>query len=266
MRLGILGVGNMGEAILRGVLKGEILGVSQISIYDVVREKVERLSGELGVRGVSSIADLVDLSDAILYSAKPQNVPEVLPELARHMKPPKFLISIAAGVKTGRLESFFSDEIPVVRVMPNIAALIGESASAVCPGRFASREHLDFALRVFRAVGRAIVVEERLMDAVTGLSGSGPAFIFLIIEALADAGVQLGLPSEEATTLAIQTVLGAAKLISETGEHPALLKNRVTSPGGTTAAGVFELESSGVRAAVMKAVIAAAKRSEELGG
>jgi len=266
MRLGILGVGNMGEAILRGVLKGKVLDAFQISIYDVVREKVERLAVELGVKGVSSIADLVDPSDAVLYSAKPQNVPEVLPELARHMKPPKFLISIAAGVKTSRLESFFRDELPVVRVMPNIAALVGEAASAICPGRFASKEHLDFALKIFRAVGDAIVVEEKLMDAVTGLSGSGPAFVFLMMEALADAGVQLGLPREEAATLAIQTVLGAARLISETKEHPALLRNKVTSPGGTTAMGLFELESSGVRAAIMRAVIAAARRSEELGG
>jgi pyrroline-5-carboxylate reductase len=266
MRLGILGVGNMGEAILRGVLRGRVLNASQIAIYDVVGEKVERLADELGVKGVASIADLADLSDAILYSAKPQNVPEVLPELAKHVSPPKFIISIAAGVKTERLESFFRDGIPVVRVMPNIAALVGEAASAICGGRFAAEEHLGFAREIFRSVGKVIVVEEKLMDVITGLSGSGPAFVFLVMEALADVGVQLGLTRQDATTLAVQTVLGAARMASETDEHLAALRNKVTSPGGTTAAGLFELEAGGVRAAIAKAVIAATNRSKELGG
>lgn len=265
MRLGILGVGNMGEAILRGVLRAELFRPDRIVIHDIDRAKVERLCGELGVRDAGNIEGLASLSDAVIYAAKPQNVPEILPELARHLKPPKPLISIAAGVRTAMLEGYFEGEMPVVRVMPNIAATVGKGAAAICGGRFARKEHLELARRIFESVGSCVFVEEELMDVVTGLSGSGPAFVFLVIESLEEAGVKLGLGRGEARSLAVQTVLGAAEMVRRTGEHPAALKAKVTSPGGTTAAGLFELESAGVRAAIIRAVERAAERAKQLG-
>jgi pyrroline-5-carboxylate reductase len=197
-----------------------------------------------------------------------------LSEISSDLNQPKWCISIAAGVSTAVIEGILQtggkpDEsgnynCPVVRVMPNTPAMVYEGMTAICPGKYANEEHIRKTQEMFQAVGKVIVVQEKLMDAVTALSGSGPAFVFLIIESLTDAAVQLGLSREDAAVMAAQTVLGASKMAVDTGEHPAILRNRVTSPGGTTAAGLCELERRGMRAAIIDAVAAAALRSKQM--
>lgn len=264
-KLGFIGVGNMGAAIVTGVLRNELLLPQNIIITDIDKGRVFSLNEQFGVIAADSIDELFDKKiDATLYAAKPQDVPKIFPEISTAISPNQWLISIAAGVKTSTLEEYLPENIPVVRVMPSITASVGEGAAAICGGKYATTEHIAITQQIFNAVGKALVMEEKLLDAVTGLSGSGPAFVFLFIEALADAGVQVGLSRQDATTLAVQTVLGASKMVEQTGEHPTILKNKVTSPGGTTAAGLYELESGGLRVAIANAVIAATKRSTEL--
>jgi len=263
-KLGFIGVGNMGSAIVTGVLKNELLTPQNIVITDIDKERIASLNEQFGVIVVDGISELIDKVDAILYAAKPQDVPKIFPEISTAISPNQWLISIAAGVKTGTLEEYLPENIPVVRVMPSITASVGEGAAAICGGKYATAEHIAITQQICNAVGKALVMEEKLLDAVTGLSGSGPAFVFLFIEALADAGVQVGLSRQDATTLAVQTVLGASKMVEQTGEHTTILKNKVTSPGGTTAAGLYELESGGLKVAIANAVIAATKRSTEL--
>lgn len=262
--LGFIGVGNMGEAIVRGLVKDKLLDRSSIVVTDIDRAKCLKLESELGINTADNISDLLSQVDAVLYSAKPQNCPQILPQISSTIKPPQWLISIAAGVKTKIIEAYLPDETPVVRVMPSITALVGECPAAICAGKNATEKHLQMTQEIFNSVGITLIVDEKLLDAVTGLSGSGPAYVFLFIEALADAGVQVGLSRSDATHLAVQTVKGASKMIAESDEHPAILKNKVTSPGGTTAAGLYELECGNFRSAVASAVISATKRSEEL--
>lgn len=263
LRLGVIGVGNMGGAIVRGVA-GKLLTGEQIWITDVYKPLVDGLCNALGVKGAASVPQLVENVDCILYAAKPNNVPDIFPEIAAAIRRPKWLISIAAGVPTAKLESYFSSPPPIVRVMPSITASVGAGAAAIAAGRAATSEHLSITQAIFNAVGKSLVMDEKHLNAVTGLSGSGPAFVFLFIEALVDAGVHVGLSRPDAHQLAVQTVLGASKMLEQTGEHPAVLKNRVTTPGGTTTAGLYELESGRLRAIVTDAVIAATKRAEEL--
>ena len=263
-KLGFIGVGNMGSAIITGVLKNELLPPQNIVITDIDKDRISLLSEQFGVIIADGIDELFDKIDATLYAAKPQDVPKIFPEISNAISPDQWLISIAAGVRTSTLEEHLPENIPVVRVMPSITASVGEGAAAICGGQYTTAEHIAITQQIFNAVGKTLVMEEKLLDAVTGLSGSGPAFVFLFIEALADAGVQVGLSRQDATTLAVQTVLGASRMVEQTGEHPAILKNNVTSPGGTTAAGLYELESGGLRVAIANAVIAATKRSTEL--
>jgi pyrroline-5-carboxylate reductase len=263
-KLGFVGVGNMGSAIVTGVLRNELLPPQNIVITDIDKKRVSSISEQFGVIVADGIEELFGKTDAVLYAAKPQDVPKIFPEISKSISSNQWLISIAAGVKTSTLEEYLPEKTPVVRVMPSITASVGEGAAAICGGKYAIAEHIAITQQIFSAVGKALVMEEKLLDAVTGLSGSGPAFVFLFIEALADAGVQVGLSRQDATTLAVQTVLGASKMVEQTGEHPAILKNKVTSPGGTTAAGLYELENGGLRVAIANAVIAATKRSMEL--
>lgn len=263
-RLGFIGVGNMGEAFVRGIVENELLDRSNVVITDIIRSKCLRLESELGVRSANDISDLLSQVDAVLYSAKPQDVPQILPQISSEIKPTQWLISIAAGIKTESIEAYLPDKTPVVRVMPSITALVGECPAAICGGKYATEKHIQITKEIFNSVGITLTVDEKLLDAVTGLSGSGPAYVFLFIEALADAGVQVGFSRSEATNLVVQTVLGASKMIAEMKEHPAILKDKVTSPGGTAAAGLYELERGNFRGAIASAVIAATKRSEEL--
>lgn len=265
-RVGFIGVGFMGEAILSGAVAAGGLRAENAWVNDVRVDHAEAVAERHGAHAASSIGELVAAVDWVVFSAKPQNLDGVLPGLAAALNPGQWVLSIAAGVSTERLGAGLPAGTAVVRVMPNLAASVGAAATAICAGEHADDAHMDLAEELFGAVGRTVRVGENLLDAVTGLSGSGPAFIFLAIEAMADAGVGLGLTFEQACLLAAQTALGAAKVVLERGEHPAVLKTQVTSPGGTTAAGLQQLEAGAVRAAFGAAVRAAAERSRELGG
>jgi pyrroline-5-carboxylate reductase len=264
-KIGFIGIGNMGEALLRGIIVSKLIAPNLIYASDVDTKKLGKLSDELSINTLEDNPKLVEICDVILLALKPDIVKVVLPQISDSFSYPKWIISIAAGISTAIIEAFLSSETPVVRVMPNTPAMVSEGMSAICAGSHANDDHLSKAKLIFSAVGKAIIIQEKLMDAVTALSGSGPAYVFLIIEALTDAGVQLGLSRSDASLMATQTVLGSSKMVLETNEHPAILKNRVTSPGGTTAAGLYELEKNGIRSAIIDAVIAAANRSKQLG-
>jgi pyrroline-5-carboxylate reductase len=226
---------------------------------------VKQLCDEKGTNDAGDIDTLVEKTDVILCAVTPPVVPHVLPQVARNLSTSQSLISIAAGVTTTTLESYFDTPPAVVRVMPNIAASVGEAISVLTTGSAANEAHLATAQKIFNACGTTLVMDERHLDAVTGVSGSGPAYVALFIEALADAGVHVGLPRTDAQKLATHTVLGAATMLAETQEHPAVLKNRVTTPGGTTAAGLHALEKGGLRATLTEAILAATERAKELG-
>ena len=262
-RFGVIGVGNMGAAIIRGVAK-KLLSSEQIFVTDVDPQKVDELRTELGVNAFDTVGQLVENVDTILYSAKPNNAAKIFKQARELVKPSQLLISIAAGIPIAQLESYFAESIPVIRVMPNIAVTVGSGVAAISPGSYADENHLAKSQAIFNAVGSSLIIEEKQLDAVTGLSGSGPAFVFVFIEALIDAGVHVGLSREDAHQLAVQTVLGAAKIIDQNREHPAVWKNRVTTPAGTTAAGLFELEQGKFRSIINAAVIAATERAQEL--
>ena len=263
-KLGFIGVGNMGEALLRGIISSGLMPPADIFASDADSEKLSGLVDELGITAVEGNCELVQRASVVLFALKPNIIEKVLSEVSPHINPPKWCISIAAGIKTDVIENILQPETPVVRVMPNTPAMVSAGMAAICPGQYASEEHMQKTRQIFQAVGKAITVQEKLMDAVTALSGSGPAFVFLIIESLTDAGVQLGLSHADAAIMAAQTVFGASKMLVDTGEHPAVLKNKVTSPGGTTAAGLYQLENKGARAAIIDAVVAAAARSKQL--
>ncbi len=263
--LTFLGAGAMGEALTRGLISAGTYAASDITLFDVDKIRVETLAASLGVRASHSAPEACAGADAILVAVKPQIIEKALAPLRESVSAAQTVISIAAGVSTSRLEACFADEVPVVRVMPNTPALVGGAASAICAGKFAKSGNIALAKQIFEAVGMAIETEEKLLDAVTGLSGSGPAYVFLFIESLADGGVRAGLPRDVALKLAAQTVMGSAQMLLETGKHPGVLKDQVASPGGTTIAGIHALESGGFRGIVMDAVLAAANRSKELG-
>jgi len=263
-KLAFLGGGVMAEAILRSLLDGGLLEPAQVSVSEILPARRQALSA-LGVRAVASNKEAAAGADVLLLAVKPHVVPAVVQELDGLLTPAQLLVSIAAGVRLEQLEALTRDGVPVIRVMPNTPAQVGAGAAALCRGRHADDAHAALVRRLFEAGGRCVEVPESQIDAVTGLSGSGPAYVCLIIEALADGGVRMGLPRDVALTLAAQTVFGGAKLVLETGEHPAVLKDRVATPGGTTIAGLAALEEAGVRSGLIKAVEAAARRSAELG-
>ena len=225
---------------------------------------VAQFCGELKVNATPNIEELLDNTEVVLCAVPPVAVPKIFPQVAKSLTPTQWIVSIAAGVTTKTLESYCVNVPPIVRVMPNIAASVGEAISVLTAGTAANEKHINIAQALFRSCGTTLVLEERHLNAVTGLSGSGPAYVALFIEALADAGVHVGLPRQESQTLAIHTVLGTATMLSESLEHPAILKNRVTTPGGTTAAGLHELENGGLRATLAKAIIAATERARQL--
>ena len=265
-KLGFLGGGAMAEALIAGILKKELLPCSQISVSDVSNTRLTYLHEKYSVVVLNDNRALVTGTDIVILAVKPFIVEKILLEAKDLFTPYKMLISIAAGLKTSYVEEIIGVPVPVVRVMPNTPALIGAGISAIAAGKYADRQAEQKAVAVFSAVGKTVLLQESLMDSVTGLSGSGPAYMYLILEALSDAGVRMGLPRDVATLLSAQTMLGAAGMVLETGEHTAVLKDRVTTPGGTTVAGLFELEEAGVRSALMKAVEAATIRSRELSG
>jgi len=263
--LGFIGGGNMAEAMIRGLLKARLLGPQEILASDVTAERLTYLQQTFGIRTSRDNAEVAGKADIVLFAVKPQIMSPVLDGLLDVITEEKLLISIAAGISTRLIAEKFPGKVRVIRVMPNTPALVLEGASALAPGAAATPEDLELAKRLFAAVGKVVVVEEVLMDAVTGLSGSGPAYIFLIIDALSDAGVKVGLSRKVAQLLAAQTVLGAARMVLETHKHPGELKDMVTSPGGTAIAGLHTLEAGGLRTTLINAVEAATRRSMELG-
>jgi len=237
---------------------------SSIRLFDTQSAKAEALAAELGALAVPSAQAAVDGADLILLAVKPAIVTEALTQIASALTPTHLIISIAAGVRLEKMEGVLLGDIPVIRAMPNTPCLIGQGATALSRGAHATEEHLRLAESLFASVGLSVEVPERLLDAVTGLSGSGPAYVYLMIEALADGGVQEGLPRETARLLAAQTVMGAAQMVLSSDQHPAQLKDNVTTPGGTTIAALTVLERAGLRTALIDAVQAAAARSREL--
>jgi len=261
-----VGSGNMGEALISGLVGSGTARPENIICTDIRKHKLERIADDYGVRTGTDNVAAVKESEIIIYSVKPQIMAAVLKETAPVLDISKLVISIAAGVPMAAIESSLGKELRLIRVMPNICAAVKESASAIAAGENAQQEDVDLAMAIFASVGKSVFIRENyLMDAVTGLSGSGPAYIFLLVDALADAGVKVGLSRSEALLLSTQTVLGAAKLLLETQDHPSQLKDKVTSPGGTAIAGIHTLEMGGLRTTLINAVEAATERSQELG-
>ena len=264
-KVGFLGAGNMGEAMIKGLLQAGLVQAQTISATDVRAERLEQIAQQYGVRTAASNSALVAGSDVVILAVKPQIMGAVLKEIAGAVDARKLLISIAAGVATRTVRAHLGKPVRLIRVMPNTPALVLEGVTAIARAEGLDPGDLETAQELFGAVGRVVVLDEDALDAVTGLSGSGPAFIAIVIESLADGGVKMGLDRATAMTLAAQTVLGSAKLILETGTHPGQLKDMVSSPGGTTIAGIAALEEGGVRRTFISAVERATMRSRELG-
>jgi pyrroline-5-carboxylate reductase len=263
--IGFLGTGNMAEALIKGLIAAGVVEPKQIYGSDPRKERCDEIKQRYGIVATTSNAEVVRESEIVVLSVKPQILPKVLDEVAPHLKPSALVISIAAGVPVSAIEPRLPEGTRVVRTMPNTPALVGAGATAIAAGQHAKDDDVEATQRIFAAVGMTVVLDESQLDAVTGLSGSGPAYVFLIIEALSDAGVKMGLSRYNAQALAAQTVLGSAKLLLDTNEHPGRLKDMVTSPGGTAIAGLHTLEAGGLRTTLINAVEAATNRSRELG-
>jgi pyrroline-5-carboxylate reductase len=265
-KIGFIGSGNMGEALISGLIGSGSAPPANIICSDVKEDKLESIKKTYGVSTTTSNLEVSASSDVIVYAVKPQIMAPVLRETSETLDMSKLVISIAAGVPLAAIESCLNKDLRLIRVMPNVAASVKESAAAIAAGEHAHEEDIQLAMSIFNSVGKSVFLKENyLMDAVTGLSGSGPAYIFLIVDALADAGVKVGLSRQDALFLSIQTVLGAAKMLQETKAHPGQLKDMVTSPGGTAIAGLHTLEKGGLRTTLINAVEAATIRSKELG-
>jgi pyrroline-5-carboxylate reductase len=263
-RWGFIGAGKMASALIRGMIRAGVASADQIAASDPLASIRDELARETGIAAAAMNLDVVGRSDVLVLAVKPQSMGQVLRELAPAVTSDHLVVSIAAGVAIATISDALGAGRRVVRVMPNTPALLGEGASAFALGPDATDDDAAVVQAFLDSVGRAVRVPESQLDAVTGLSGSGPAFVYMIIEALSDGGVRAGLPRDTATTLAAQTVLGAARMVLETRLHPGVLKDQVTSPGGTTIAGVHALERGGLRGALIDAVEAAARRSTEL--
>jgi pyrroline-5-carboxylate reductase len=263
-KLGFIGVGNMGEALVKGLIATNAAAPAQILVSARRRERVQELEKLYGVRGGTN-SEVARQSDVVVFAVKPQILDQVLRGISSDVSREQLIVSVAAGVPIAAIERRLHPPMRIVRAMPNTPATVAAAATALALGEHATDEDLATAKTIFDSVGLTVVLEESQLDAVTGLSGSGPAYLFLIIEALADAGVKVGLSRRASMQLAAQTVLGSAKLLIESGQHPGMLKDGVTSPGGTAIAGLHTLEAGGLRNVLMNAVEAATRRSRELG-
>ena len=264
-KIGFIGGGNMAEALIKGLLAVNY-PAAKIVVSEPIEARRDQLQEVFGVTLTENNPELVDMCEIVVLAIKPQIVDEVLREIVPVWHDNKLMVSILAGVTCASIERKFAGSPRVVRVMPNTPALVGEGATTICRGSHASKEDLQLVRELFEGVGIVELIDERQMDAATGLSGSGPAYIYTVIEALADGGVREGLRRDVAHALAVQTVVGAALMVRETKEHPAILRDRVCSPGGTAITGVSTLEKKGLRTTLMEAVSASAARSRELGG
>jgi pyrroline-5-carboxylate reductase len=264
IRVAVLGAGKMGGILLQAFLKENLFAAEKIHATVSHAERALALSTQWGVDVSTNNLHAVEHADLILVGVKPFQVPDLIAEIKPALTPKKTLVSFAASVKTRAIEEAAGIEIGVIRAMPNTPSALGAGAAALCRGRYVSNAQMELAVRLFETVGRTVLVDEKHMDAVTWLSGSGPAYIYIIIEALAEAGVKVGLPRDTATQLAAQTAYGAAKMVLETGYHPALLKDAVTTPAGCTIDGILELEEGGLRVTLIKAVMRATERARQL--
>jgi pyrroline-5-carboxylate reductase len=265
LTVGFLGAGKMATALAKGFVKAGLITDKQIMASDVSERARSAFAKEIGCKVTASNSDVANFAEVLILAVKPDQVLGVLADIRMEFTSKHLLISIAAGVTLTKMEAALNDGARVIRVMPNTPALVGASASAFAPGKNSTDADAAQTLKLLSAVGLAFQVKESLLDAVTGLSGSGPAYVYLFIEGLSDGGVASGLPRDVATKLAAQTVLGAARMVLETGQHPGALKDMVTSPGGTTIEGLHELEKGKFRGTVMSAVRAATEKSKKLG-
>lgn len=263
-KVAIIGVGNMGLALMRGMIDSGAVPPSCITVHNRRPERTQHIVEQYGVKGAQSNLACVEGADIVLVAVKPQIFGKVLAEI-RDAVDGALVISVAAGITCDRIETELGGNVRVVRAMPNTPSVIKEGATAVCPGAHATEHDLEQAVAVLEPISQVLVVDEAHMDAVTGLSGSGPAYVMLIIEAFSDAGVRVGLSREIAQALAVQTIRGSARLLQETNDHPGRLRDQVTSPGGTAIAGLHALEEGGLRTTIMNAVEAASRRAKELG-
>jgi pyrroline-5-carboxylate reductase len=264
LRVAILGAGKMGGILLQAFLKNHLLDPAQITATVQHPDRAQALSAQFGVEvGTDNLAAAQE-ADVILLGVKPTQIPALVKQIAPALTTSRLILSFAASVTTRSIEDAAGCDLGVIRAMPNTPAMLAAAVTALCPGRFVTSEQMAIAQRIFSTVGRTVVVDEKHMDAVTGLSGSGPAFLYIIIEALAEAGVNVGLPRDVATLLAAQTTYGAARMVLETGYHPALLKDQVTTPAGCTVDGILEIEEGGLRVTLIKAVKRATQRAKEL--
>ena len=266
MKLGVIGCGKMGTALIQGAIRAGVVAAGDVIGCDPYEKSRESFVAATGAKVTSNVSELAAASEVILLCTKPLDVAAAMADASKMTAgAPRLVISIAAGVTLKALEAAASENFRIIRAMPNTPALVGHGAAGYCLGTHATADDAKTAQALLGAVGIAVQVPERLMDAVTGLSGSGPAYIYVVIDALADGGVRAGIPRADAVRLAAQTVLGSAAMVLETGEHPAVLKDMVTSPGGTTIAGLAALERHGMRSALIEAVGAAIERATELG-
>jgi len=266
LRVGFIGAGQMATALGKGLTAAKVLPASAVIAADPVAATLERFVGETGGKAAANNAEVVHNADVVFLAVKPQQMLAVLTDIAPHCESRHLVVSVAAGITLATLDAQLAPSRRVIRVMPNTPCLIGRGASGFSLGLHATKADAAVVEQLLSTVGIAMEVPEKLLDAVTGLSGSGPAYVYLMIEALSDGGVRAGLPRDLATKLAAQTVLGSAEMVLSTGQHPGALKDAVTSPGGTTIAGLHALEQNGVRGALMDAVLAATERARELSG
>ncbi|MDE2039634.1 MAG: pyrroline-5-carboxylate reductase [Elusimicrobia bacterium] len=263
-KIAVIGAGHMGRALIGGMLRGKLTSPKNIVATRRDEEALAALRRQFGVHAVNDNAKAVAGADVVILAVKPQASKAVLGEIAAAARTEQLFISVMAGVTTATINALLKVSCPVVRAMPNTPCLVDAGATAICAGRHAGGAQLELAGAIFRSVGVCVVLPEQAMDAVTGLSGSGPVYLYMVIEAMIDGGVKMGLPRAVAATLAAQTVFGAAKLVIETGKHPAILKDEVTTPGGTAINAIHTLEARGLRSVLIDAVVTATQRSQEL--
>ena len=263
-KVAFLGAGKMGGIILQALLNDGLLSAKSTSATVAHADRAKALSKKMKVKVGTSNVEAAKDADIIIIGVKPQVVEEVVREISSQMTPKQLIISVAASVPTSMIEKNLPANVPVVRAMPNTPCLLGAGMTAICKGKYANADHVATTTHIFDVVGRTVVVDEKHMDAVTALSASGPAYIYIILESLAEAGVKVGLPRDTATLLAAQTALGASRVVLETGDHPALLKDAVTTPAGCTIDAIMELEEGKLRVTLIKAVVKAAQRAKEL--
>jgi pyrroline-5-carboxylate reductase len=263
-RIAFLGAGKMGGILLQALLKSGLLSPDLVSATVQHDDRAKALSAKMNIKVGTDNAAAAKSADIILIGVKPQVVDEVIKEIRDSITPQQMIVSFAASVSTALIEKNLPANVPVVRAMPNTPSMLGCGMTAICKGRYADASHISTTCKLFDVVGRTVVVDEKHMDAVTGLSASGPAYIYIILESLAEAGVKVGLPRDIATLLAAQTTMGAARVVLETGDHPALLKDAVTTPAGCTIDGIMELEEGKLRVTLIKAVVRAVQRAKEL--